>query len=195
MHDEEVVFKVFEALKHLMGNEKCMRIDVIDPLIKETFKQKVMSCSFEAILVNSTILEAKHEEGNPPIVERVKFLGALPLITHAKGMKKILMAKEVMKEDPQKFELKLSTLTFESAFLEGMVCPILDNSWVSLVQVIPKKDAITVAPILDQLSTQCSNFGEAMPHQYLSIQIQLLRHWRNYKRMMVKKLRIIDEKD
>ena len=105
------------------------------------------------------------------------------------------MAKEVMKEDPPKLELKLSPLTFESAFLEGIICPISDNSWVSPVQVILKKDSITMAPILDRSSTQCNNFGEATPHQYLSIQNPPLRHWRNYKKRKIKKLRIIDKKD
>ena len=69
VHDEKVIFKVFKTMKHPMENEKCMRIDVIDPLIKETFKQEVMSCLLEATLVNSTILEVENEEGNLPIVE------------------------------------------------------------------------------------------------------------------------------
>ena len=123
VHDEKVIFKVFEAMKHSMENEKSMRIDVIDPLTKETFKQEVMPCSLKATLVNCKMLEEEHEEGNPSVVEYVKFSRVLPLITHSKQrMKKILMAKEVMKEDPPKLQLKSSPPTFESAFLGGMVC-------------------------------------------------------------------------
>ena len=42
MHDEKVIFNVFEAMKHPVEKELCLRINVIDPLVKKVFHQEAI---------------------------------------------------------------------------------------------------------------------------------------------------------
>ena len=121
VHDEKVTFNVFEAMKHPIEKEQCFRVDVIDPWIKEAFRQDAISCPLEATLVNSKSVSDK-EEKNPLIMEYAQLLESLPPFHSPTQLKEELPeAKKEVKEEPPKLELKPLPPTLKYAFL-GVDC-------------------------------------------------------------------------
>ena len=59
------------------------------------------------------------DKDKPEVIECVKFLEALPPITHLKEKEKLCMTKEAVKEEPPKLELKPLPSTLKYAFLGG----------------------------------------------------------------------------
>ena len=53
MPDNGVTFNVFEAMKYPANNEDCFRIDIVDKLTVETFREEHPKLSLEACIINS----------------------------------------------------------------------------------------------------------------------------------------------
>jgi hypothetical protein len=97
-HNEQVVFNIFEAMKHQAENPKCYRIDVIEEIVEDRSSEPQPSQSMEKIIVNSIEsgenvedvevkecikqLEANEQQIQPPKIEDIlgeKFGGSQTL--------------------------------------------------------------------------------------------------------------------
>jgi len=60
-HNEQVVFNIFEAMKHRAGNPKCYRIDVVDEIVEDNSHEPQPTQPMEKAIVNS-IKSCDHDE-------------------------------------------------------------------------------------------------------------------------------------
>jgi len=60
-HNEQVVFNIFEAMKHRAENHKCYRIDVVDVIVKDNSREPQPTQPMEKAIVNS-IESCDHDE-------------------------------------------------------------------------------------------------------------------------------------
>ena len=74
-HNEQVVFNIFEAMKHRDGNPKCYRIDVVDEIVEDNFREPQPTQPLEKIIVNS-IESCDHDE-DLEVQECIKQLEAI----------------------------------------------------------------------------------------------------------------------
>jgi hypothetical protein len=51
--DEQVVFNIFEAMKHRSENPQCYRVDVVDHIVEETTNEESPAPTLERVIVNS----------------------------------------------------------------------------------------------------------------------------------------------
>ncbi|XP_034203729.1 uncharacterized protein LOC117618238 [Prunus dulcis] len=73
--DEQVTFNVFEATKYPVEVDSCFRVDIVEKVVSEKFKEEHPCDPLEACLVHSVTTE--HED--PKISEMVYFLEAMKL--------------------------------------------------------------------------------------------------------------------
>jgi hypothetical protein len=52
-HNEQVVFNIFEAMKHRNENPQCYWVDVIDGLVEETTQEEIPVQPLERVMANS----------------------------------------------------------------------------------------------------------------------------------------------
>ena len=52
-HNEQVVFNIFEAMKHRDENPKCYRIDVVDEIVEDNSREPQPTQPLEKTIVNS----------------------------------------------------------------------------------------------------------------------------------------------
>ena len=55
-HNEQVMFNIFEAMKHRDGNPKCYRIDVVDEIVEDNSREPQPTQPLEKTIVNSIVL-------------------------------------------------------------------------------------------------------------------------------------------
>ena len=60
-HDEQVVFNIFEAMKHRDDNPKCYRIDVVEEIVEDNSREPQPTRPLEKTIVNS-IESCDHDE-------------------------------------------------------------------------------------------------------------------------------------
>jgi len=60
-HNEQVVFNIFEAMKHRAENPKCYRIDVVDEIVEDNSREPQPTQPMEKAIVNS-IESCDHDE-------------------------------------------------------------------------------------------------------------------------------------
>jgi len=60
-HNEQVVFNIFEAMKHRAENPKCYRIDVVDEIVEDNSREPQPTQPMEKIIVNC-IESCDHDE-------------------------------------------------------------------------------------------------------------------------------------
>jgi hypothetical protein len=86
-HNEQVVFNIFEAMKHQAKNPKCYRIDVIDEIVEDDSREPRPTQPMERTIVNSIEndedvedvevkdcvkqLEANEQQMQPPPLEDI----------------------------------------------------------------------------------------------------------------------------
>ena len=73
--NEQVVFNIFEAMKHRNENPRCYRIDVVDGLVDETNREESLSQPLERVMANS--MECSDKDMNEEVdccVEQLKAL-------------------------------------------------------------------------------------------------------------------------
>jgi hypothetical protein len=51
--DEQVIFDVFEAMRHQSENPQCYRVDVIENIVEETSRVETPTLTIEKVIVNS----------------------------------------------------------------------------------------------------------------------------------------------
>jgi len=73
-HDEQVVFNIFEAMKHRNENPQCYRVDVVDDMVEETTLEESPSPPLERVIVNS--IESSNEDMGEEVNECVQQLAA-----------------------------------------------------------------------------------------------------------------------
>ncbi|CAJ2662794.1 unnamed protein product [Trifolium pratense] len=73
--DEQVIFNVFEAMRHQNENPQCYRVDVIENIVEETSRVETPVLPMENVIVNSITLVDKGQEKE--IEECVRQLEAL----------------------------------------------------------------------------------------------------------------------
>ncbi|CAJ2663201.1 unnamed protein product [Trifolium pratense] len=73
--DEQVIFNVFEAMRHQNENPQCYRVDVIENIVEETSRVEKPVLPMENVIVNSITLVEKGQEKE--IEECVRQLEAL----------------------------------------------------------------------------------------------------------------------
>ncbi|XP_021685049.2 uncharacterized protein LOC110668204 [Hevea brasiliensis] len=59
---EEVEFNLFRAMKHKLEPNKCLRVDIIDKLVKEEFHKRHLEDPLEACLVHNHIVDNENTE-------------------------------------------------------------------------------------------------------------------------------------
>ncbi|XP_068322059.1 uncharacterized protein [Pyrus communis] len=74
VEDKEVVFKVFEAIKHPREQEECFSIDILNQIVSEQFKAQHLTEPLEVSLVHSSIPRVEVEE----VTEIVNILNSAP---------------------------------------------------------------------------------------------------------------------
>jgi len=60
-HNEQVVFNIFEAMKHRAENSKCYRIDVVEEIVEDNSREPQPTQPMEKTIVNS-IERYDHDE-------------------------------------------------------------------------------------------------------------------------------------
>jgi len=70
-HNEQVVFNIFEAMKHRTENPKCYRIDVIDEIVEDDSREPQPTQPMEKTIVNSI-----ENDEDVEVKDCVKQLGA-----------------------------------------------------------------------------------------------------------------------
>ncbi|XP_021646546.2 uncharacterized protein LOC110639771 [Hevea brasiliensis] len=60
--EEEVEFNLFRVMKHKPDPNKCLRIDIIDKLVKEEFHKRYLKDPLEACIVHSNIVDDDNKE-------------------------------------------------------------------------------------------------------------------------------------
>jgi len=73
-HNEQVVFNIFEAMKHRAENPKCYHIDVVDEIVEDNSHEPRPTQPMEKTIVNS-IESCDHDE-NLEVKECIKELEA-----------------------------------------------------------------------------------------------------------------------
>lgn len=72
--DEQVVFNIFEAMKHRSENPQCYRVDVVDHIVEETTTKESPAPTLERVIVNS--IESNDEDMSKEVEECVQQLAA-----------------------------------------------------------------------------------------------------------------------
>jgi len=72
--DEQVVFNIFEAMKHRNENPQCYRIDVVDEVVEDVSKEETPILPMESVLVN--LVGSCEKDSEVEIEECVKQLAA-----------------------------------------------------------------------------------------------------------------------
>lgn len=72
--DEQVVFNIFEAMKHRNENPECYRVDVVDDIVEETTFEESPSLPLQRVIVNS--IESSNEDMGEEVDECVQQLAA-----------------------------------------------------------------------------------------------------------------------
>ncbi|RDY08458.1 Retrovirus-related Pol polyprotein from transposon 17.6, partial [Mucuna pruriens] len=126
--DTLVQFNIFEAMKHPMEDTSLFGIDLINELEQEEKLLQVLRQHKKAIGWK---------------------LFDLPGINPSVYMHRILMEEEACPVRQQQRRLNLTILDVvkkevTKLLVAGIIYPILDSSWVSLVQVVPKKSGMTM---------------------------------------------------
>ncbi|MCI65769.1 hypothetical protein A2U01_0087027, partial [Trifolium medium] len=52
-HGEEVMFNVFQAMKHNDDEPQCFKVDVVEEVVKDVFVEENPSPPLERVIVNS----------------------------------------------------------------------------------------------------------------------------------------------
>jgi len=73
-HNEQVVFNIFEAMKHRAENPKCYRIDVVDEIVKDNSREPQPTQPMEKTIVNS--IESCDPDEDLEVKECIKQLEA-----------------------------------------------------------------------------------------------------------------------
>jgi len=60
-HNEQVVFNIFEAMKHRVENPKCYQIDIIEEMVRDNSREHQPAQPIEKTIVNS-IESCDHDE-------------------------------------------------------------------------------------------------------------------------------------
>ena len=80
MHDDEVTFNVFEAIKYPMGNGDCFHIDIVDKLTIERFKEEHPTLPLESCIIQSNTNTKKNHARR----ECVNYLEAMTVYSKKK---------------------------------------------------------------------------------------------------------------
>jgi len=72
--DEQVVFNIFEAMKHRNDNPQCYRVDVVDEIVEDDSREPQPIQPMEKIIVNS--IEGCDKEEDMEVEECIKKLEA-----------------------------------------------------------------------------------------------------------------------
>ncbi|GAU41120.1 hypothetical protein TSUD_288100 [Trifolium subterraneum] len=72
--NEQVIFNVFEAMRHQNENPQCYRVDVIDDIVQETSQNETPELPIERVIVNS--INTKEESLEKEVEECVRQLEA-----------------------------------------------------------------------------------------------------------------------
>ena len=106
---EQVVFNIFEAMKHRNENLQCYRVDVLDGLVDETTQEETPSQPLERVMANS--IDCSEKDMNEEFDCCVQQLKALKVESvHMKF--EVLEAKVVEKPAAPKLKELLSHLKF-----------------------------------------------------------------------------------
>ncbi|BBH04694.1 transposable element gene [Prunus dulcis] len=144
--DEQVTFNVFEATKYPVESDSCFRVDIVEKVVSEKFKEEHL-CDplawreFEELGVTTSKPQ--------PSVITAPTLTLKPLPSHLRYAY-LRRLNPNMKEVVRAEVLKLLDA--------GIIYPISDSSWVSPVQVVPKK-GIPIAPEDQEKTTFTCPFG------------------------------------
>jgi len=108
-HNEQVVFNIFEAMKHKAENPKCDRINVVDEIVEDNSREPQPTQPMEKTIVNS-IESCDHDE-DLEVKECVKQLEASQQENESVKLKKLLVdnnkeAQTLGVEEEKNIELK-----------------------------------------------------------------------------------------
>jgi len=108
-HNEQVVFNIFEAMKHRNENPQCYRVDLVDGLVDETNREETPAQPLKRVIANS--IECSDKDMNEEVDCCVQQLKALKVESvHMKF--EVLEAKVVEKPAAPKLKELLSHLKF-----------------------------------------------------------------------------------
>ncbi|KAJ4716943.1 DNA-directed DNA polymerase [Melia azedarach] len=106
VQDEQVEFSVFKAIKYPSMADSCLRMDIIDRLVQETFKEEHPQEPLEACIVHAQSTDAEDER----VVECARYLEAtLPFIHRKPKFEELMRTPDPSlptKQSVPKIELK-----------------------------------------------------------------------------------------
>ncbi|GKE27559.1 reverse transcriptase domain-containing protein [Tanacetum coccineum] len=152
--DEKLIFNVESTLKypHKHGDESINEIDIIDTTLRRSFSRSVKYLPPKE-LKNDEIKMTKSSIEEPPDLE-LKYLPPHLEYAFLEGTSKlpIIIAKNLREEEKdQLIKRRVNPKIHEVIKAEviklldaGLIYPISDSPWVSLVHVVPKKGGMTV---------------------------------------------------
>jgi hypothetical protein len=87
----QVIFNVFEAMRHQNENPQCYRVDVIENIVEETSRIEAPTLPIEKVIVNSITTSETNQE--PEIEEVVRHLEALKIDEVEKKIEELNVTK------------------------------------------------------------------------------------------------------
>ncbi|CAN6581006.1 unnamed protein product [Malus baccata var. baccata] len=154
---ENVKFRIFNAMRYLSDFESCLSIDVFDNFVQDCFNKGVGQDNLENVLLHSIthghLNYSKHSEEE--LIQIVAALESLSPIRDIKGINPVTCMHRILLEEGAKpireTQCHLNPLMMEVVKKDviklldvGIIYPISDNKWVSLVQVVSKRSGVTV---------------------------------------------------
>jgi hypothetical protein len=134
--NEQVIFNVFEAMRHQNENPQCYRVDVIENIVEETSRIEAPTLPIEKVIVNSITTSETNQE--PEIKEVVRHLEALKIDEVEKKIEELNVTKSGDSEEepspPPAPELKELPAHLKYVFLgeQSMHPAIISSSLTEL---------------------------------------------------------------
>jgi hypothetical protein len=91
-HGEQVMFNVFQAMKHNDDEPQCFKVDVVEEVVKDVFVEETPSFPLERVIVNS--IDDLEEEWEKEIEICLRQLEALPEETKPQVLESSLALEE-----------------------------------------------------------------------------------------------------
>jgi len=128
--NEQVVFNIFEAMKHRNDHPQCYKVDVIDCLVDETNEEETPVQPLERVMANS--IECSEKNTNDEVDECVQQLKASKVES---ANKKFEVLETTVVEKPVAPELKELPSHLKYVFLsEDVKNPAIINSTLSTLE-------------------------------------------------------------
>ena len=129
--NEQVVFNIFEAMKHRNENPQCYKVDVVDGLVDETTREETPTQPLERVMANS--IECSDKDMNEEVACCVQQLKALKVES---VQRKFEAFETKVAEKPAALELKELPSHLKYVFLsEGTTKPAIISSSLSALDI------------------------------------------------------------